>query len=327
MKTHLHANIDIAAVRDTLPAYASDIARMLLGEPNRAMSSRREWRFGNKGSLAIVIEGAKRGLWKDHETSAGGDLFALIQRERGGNFMDAVAFASDFVGLAAAGRIIATVRRPSKPLPVVPDDDLAKRIAQALAIWDDAKPISGTLAETYLSSRGIHMIPDHCDGGALRFHPLAPFRGERHPMMVGLYRDLKSNEPCGIHRTALTSTGSKIDRRALGRKGGAAIKLSRDEDVTLGLTVAEGVETALSGIPYGLVPVWALSDAGELGRLPAMSGIECLTVIVDNDLSRTGHTRANECRNRWRASGVDVRFIIPGPVGADLNEIHAKAVA
>ena len=45
-------------------------------------------------------------------------------------------------------------------------------------------------------------------------------------------------------------------KRMLGRAAGAAIKLSADADVTMGLGIAEGIETALSILSAGWRPVW-----------------------------------------------------------------------
>ena len=59
--------------------------------------------------------------------------------------------------------------------------------------------------------------------------------------MIALYRDIRTNEPKAIHRTALTPGGEKIDRMTLDPKAGCAIKLSADEDVAEGLTIAEGI--------------------------------------------------------------------------------------
>ena len=36
------------------------VATRLLGEPNKAMSSPREWRYGNRGSLSVDLE---KGTW------------------------------------------------------------------------------------------------------------------------------------------------------------------------------------------------------------------------------------------------------------------------
>jgi hypothetical protein len=69
--------------------------------------------------------------------------------------------------------------------------------------------------------------------------------------MLALLRDIRTNKPRAIHRTALTPAGGKIGRMVLGSKVGAAIKLSPDDAVTMGLAIAEGIETALSGMQLG----------------------------------------------------------------------------
>jgi hypothetical protein len=40
----------------------ADLARELLGKPNESRSSKKELRYGNKGSIAVEIGGTKR--WK-----------------------------------------------------------------------------------------------------------------------------------------------------------------------------------------------------------------------------------------------------------------------
>ena len=58
--------------------------------------------------------------------------------------------------------------------------------------------------------------------------------------------------------------------------------------MTLGLAVGEGLETVLSAMKLGFSPAWALGDASNLRQFPVLSGIESLTIIVDNDKSGTG---------------------------------------
>jgi hypothetical protein len=91
---------DISTMAEALAARAAEVAMALLGEPNRPLSSRRELRFRRKGSLAVVIDGAKAGRWYDHEDGVGGDLIHLIERERGVTFREAVAYAEQFVASA-----------------------------------------------------------------------------------------------------------------------------------------------------------------------------------------------------------------------------------
>ena len=63
-----------------LPAQIEPVARRLLGDPNKALSSRAEWRYGTNGSLAVDL---KAGTWFDHESQVGGGVLDLIRREIG----------------------------------------------------------------------------------------------------------------------------------------------------------------------------------------------------------------------------------------------------
>jgi hypothetical protein len=51
------------------------VARELLGEPNAALSSVRELRWGSRGSVSVDLE---KGVWWDHEAGEGGGVLDLI---------------------------------------------------------------------------------------------------------------------------------------------------------------------------------------------------------------------------------------------------------
>ena len=136
--------------------------------------------------------------------------------------------------------------------PVPNDSD---RTVRAVSIWAEGHDPTGTPIRLYLAGRGID-IPDGAAGGVIRFHPNCPFAGSRTPAMLSLVRDIRTNEPRAVHRTALTSEGQQAtidgkDRLALGPIAGGAIKLTPDQDVTICLGIGEGIETALSlrGLP------------------------------------------------------------------------------
>jgi hypothetical protein len=67
----MKSDIDFASCMET-------VARALLGEPNKSLSSRYEWRYGANGSLSINL---KAGTWFDHETQEGGGLLAACRTE------------------------------------------------------------------------------------------------------------------------------------------------------------------------------------------------------------------------------------------------------
>jgi putative DNA primase/helicase len=188
----------------------------------------------------------------------------------------------------------------------------------ALRLWSESVTARGTIIETYLKTRGL-ALPDQADD-ALRFHPCCPYgKGTRYPCLIGLYRDVKTNETKAIHRTALTPDGQKIGRKALGPKAGCAIKLTPDENVTDGLTIAEGLETAIAGMALNFCPTWAVGDAGGVARFPVLAGIECLTILVDNDA--TGQAAALECSKRWTGAGCEVFRVLPTEAGTDMADI------
>ena len=206
-------------------------------------------------------------------------------------------------------------------------NDLAARSMDfPLQLWSEAVGARGTLVEKYLASRQLGLPDRHQE--VLRFHPSCPFgKGSRHPCMVALYRDIRTNEAKAIHRTALTPDGKKIDRKFLGPADGCAIKLTADEDVTEGLTVGEGVETVLAGMALNFRPAWALGAANAIAKFPVLSGVECLTILVDRDATGTGQASALECSRRWTKAGREVFRIVPAALGADMADIVRERVA
>jgi putative DNA primase/helicase len=316
---------DLVTLKLDLAARAGELARELLGSPNKELSNSRTLRFGSKGSLAIGLPGSKRqGRFKDFESSEEGSLLDLIVRERGGSLFDAIKFAEAFAGRPAK------VQEPEPAsLRSAPDEDDASRTRRALSIWDAARPaLDDTPAASYLQQRRID-LPHGIAGDVLRFHPACPFGedGKRVPALVALMRDIHSNEPQAIHRTALTPAGVKVGRKVFGPKQRTAIKFTPNEDVSHGLTIGEGIETTLAAMMLGFSPAWAVGDAGELGDFPVLAGVECLTILVDNDLSGTGQRRALECSQRWTAAGCEVFRAVPVSTGADFNDIVKERAA
>jgi hypothetical protein len=192
--------------------------------------------------------------------------------------------------------------------------------ARALDIWRSARSIARTPAALHLERRGL-VLPDRVDMEALRFALACPFGDQRLGCLVALVRDITTDAPIAIHRTALTPDGTKIDRKALGPIGTGAIKLAPDEDVTYGLTVGEGLETVIAGMMLGYRPAWSLIDAHGIDSFPVLASIDALTILVDNDASRTGQEAALACSKRWTAAGREVFRVIPTIPETDINDV------
>jgi Toprim domain len=215
------------------------------------------------------------------------------------------------------------------------EDDLARQ-RRALAVWDAASDLAGTVALDYLTrgkatgGRALD-VPEGMSGRVLRFHPRCPWRDDddspivKVPALIALYRDIITDQPKAILRCALTLAGYKRGRKAYGPKAGCAIKLTADEDVEQGLHVGEGVETMLAAMMLGFSPAWALGDTSGVGAIPVLAGIDALAIIVDRDANGAGQDAASTCFDRWTAAGREVWTIVPDAVGADLNDIVAGA--
>ena len=100
--------------------------------------------------------------------------------------------------------------------------------------------------------------------------------------VIALMRHPMTDTPCGIHRTFLNEDGTKHERKMLGRQG--MVKLTPDEDVTLGVGIAEGVEDGLAVLLSGWAPIWGATSAGALAKFPIFHGIESLTVFADAEI-------------------------------------------
>jgi putative DNA primase/helicase len=163
------------------------------------------------------------------------------------------------------------------------------------------------------------------------FTPIAALAGNIIRLMVCLVRNILTNEPQAIHRTALTPEGhavkrdGKTFRMSLGPTAGGAIKLDPDEDATQGLCIGEGVETCLAGRQMGLRRVWSAVNTGGIARFPMLSGVDGLHIFRDDDANLAGPKDVEACAARWRAAGRDVTISDP-LYGSDLNdELRAAA--
>lgn len=247
----------------------------------------------------------------------------------GDNWKDCLDYVKQRLGIADEPRQAPRMFQAKPPAKVEPDPAKIRASEFALAIWQQSVPVIRSPAAAYLASRSIN--PEMARSHALRFHPACPFRLEdgstvRLPSMIALFTDIRTNEACGIHRTALKPDGSgKSDhpglgapKKMLGRVKGAAIKLSEDADVTYGLGVGEGIETCLSLMTAGWAPMWALGSAQGIASFDVLPGVESLHVFADAD--DAGVKAAKDCRRRWQAAGNDCTIILPPEDGTDWND-------
>jgi phage/plasmid primase-like uncharacterized protein len=197
--------------------------------------------------------------------------------------------------------------------------EATKRAEQAKRLWQEARPIAGTVAEAYLRGRGITCpLPR-----SLRFHAEA-WHGPTARRWPALVAAVQGAGAAAVHRTFIKPDGSGKaglqggDKLMLGATVGGAVRLS---DGPSRLVVAEGIESALSllcGLLDGPATVWAaLSTSGMRGlRLPIEPGR--LTVAADGD--GPGREAAHALAEWAHGSGWQVGILDPG-TGGDWNNI------
>ncbi|TRD22346.1 DUF7146 domain-containing protein [Palleronia caenipelagi] len=200
--------------------------------------------------------------------------------------------------------------------------DIERRARQAHALWCEARPIIGTIAEGYLrDARAIHgPLPD-----SLRFHPAA-WHGATASRYPALVARVDGADGFAVHRTYLGPDGlGKADltpaKAMLGATAGGAVRLQEGNDR---LVVAEGIETALSlacGLLHGPAAIWAaLSTSGMTGlRLPNEPG----RLVIAPDGDPVGKKAAQTLAERADALGWSVS-LLPAPEGSDWNSVIQK---
>lgn len=282
-------------------------------------------RGANGRSLFVRLDGpadgpGAAGRWTDAATGEHGDLLDLIAAAcRLVDHRDARDEAQRFLGLTPRSE-----RDAIQPTS-------ADRTRAARRLFDEAAPMVGTLAETYLAARGI---TDGSDLDMLRCHPRCVYvsaSGSRStaPALVSAVTD-EDGRIIGVQRTYLAPDGRakaplETPRKALGAVAGGAVRCG---EAPRRLTVGEGVETVLSlRMAAPTMPVAATLSAGALGGFRIPRGVRRLYIAADRD--RAGLAAAERLRVRACTEGVDARVLLPkrGDFNDDLVAEGREALA
>jgi putative DNA primase/helicase len=210
-------------------------------------------------------------------------------------------------------------------------------LSAAQRIWDGSKPLDGTLAQTYLISRGIPAFD--CD--SLRFHPALPYPNKPKPYPALVCRvDDMNGDLCAVWRVYLREDGRKADvpaaKLGLGPAGGGAVRLG---GIGPKVAIAEGIESALgfwflTGRKYPVLA--ALSTSGMVGiELPLC--VERVVIAPDGDRPirkqgeeyvpaiPAGRKAAMTLRDRLVAEGVDCTIAAEPACGTDYLDIFVAS--
>lgn len=253
-----------------------------------------------------------------------GDVIQFVMELESVNFPDAVTrLVPDDDGRVSPATVAKPVE-PSEGIRIEKRRFDAERTRQALRTFNEAQPLAGTVGATYINNRGVHLPDWPAD---IRLHQSCPRKVdgvlEHHPAIVALLRDIRTNEPRAVQRIFLKADASDrlrdvMGKATLGPATGAVIKLTPDEDVTLGLGICEGVEKALALMAINWSPIWVTCGTSGMAAFPALTGIEALTIFANSD--EPGQKAALTCAQRWSDAGKQVAIFTPKIAGTDWSD-------
>lgn len=313
------------------------------------------------GSFQVNLTGSHRGQWYRFSQQVGGGPISLLAYLLAGQTGEptrednrrAFEEARKFLGLSsgevdreAAERARQRREDALRQQEVEAEQDRLGREASAAEIWERSKPITGTLAESYLLNRVRGLTPDQIPQGPLRFSPRCWHgeEGRAFPAMICRVDDEAGNL-CGVWRIYLDQDGNKAPiaypKLGLGSStdAGAACRLWAPDNGTV--AVCEGVETAFGIHLMTGLPVWSCLQAPGLKAFRPPFEIERVFIFPDGDpwklqktgtwLEPTGDAAAEALASRLRSEGL-VALVQPSPEPPldflDVwNEVQERAVA
>jgi putative DNA primase/helicase len=311
-----------------LRARVPELAVELLGKPT--FRAGQEWRWGRKGSLSVVVGGARAGMWFDHEEGRGGWFSDLVGRDLGMAREDATDWIADRIGMAALPRPTrgrsAPGARPANdpgepltaPATAPPKRDLDDDAAPAPIRADEA---AARAARLWTSARPA--LDDHPYLVAKQAAPLALRMDARHRLVVplqdidGRIHSLETIAPNGAKRF-LAGGAKKGHFAVVGAEPGPLAEPGGP------LLICEGWATGASLHMATGYRVVAAMDAGNL--MPVAEALRArfpdaaLVLVADNDAKpdRDGNPGVEAARKV--ALAVDGRLAVPNRPG-DANDL------
>ncbi|MDE2623695.1 MAG: toprim domain-containing protein [Betaproteobacteria bacterium] len=301
-------------------------------------AGRREGRYwmvgdvtGTPGrSLYVRLFETERGTignWVDAATGEHGDLIDLIRlNQRHGRLAETIYEAERFLSLPPSADD-ETQKHSSSPPARAGSPIAARRLFAA------SKPIIGTLAATYLQSRGITHFANL---PVLRFHPRCYYRSNDDDVLgtpgafAALIASVTDDDgtQTGAHRTWLDPSGRMkaavaSPRRAMGNILGNAIRFGQAQDV---MAAGEGIETMLS--LREVLPTLPLAAATSSSHLAAILFPQTLRrLYVARDRDAAGDAAFSILTDRAQAAAIELLPLKPalGDFNDDLRQ-HGPSV-
>lgn len=318
------------------------------------------------GSFVVWLNGPARGAFK--EFCAGedekGDVIDLVSYvlAGGASFKDrtargrALEWLADFCNLdrmpdqARRAALEAARRRESERAGEA--ERAAQKQARAFKMWGAGRALFGTIAETYLKTRGIPLAEIQNLETDLRFLDRQEYwlgrernrdgstrmPGPAFPVMIGAFRDL-AGRFTAVHVTYLAPDGSgkaPVSKPKLiwPAYAGSVIRLTRGESnltpeeatergVTGPVQIYEGAEDGLSGaLCAPQIRSWAAGALSNFQNVPALPCVDAFMLHRQNDWhSRAAVTAFDHARAALEATGRPIAEIAAFGDAKDINDM------
>lgn len=310
---------------------SDSLVKSLLGEPNHRLSTQSEYRYGAKGSLKIDLDS---GLWHHFETGESGNLFHLIEREKGlSGFKETLEHAAQYIHYIPEYERKATQKLNEKKEMEVKEGK--RQLAQKL--FQQSQPIKGTIAEKYLI---IHRGLAHYEHADLRFCSSVYTKsqdGQKHvPALLAFSKDEQGN----IHHVQITKlepNSANKDKscdsvkQTFGSISNYFVNLNHHGKGDLAY-FTEGVETGLSILQANEhARVYAVLGKANFSNIDPKDSPKQVVICLDNDGKDTYKYAKNEQTNtiikaaqKLHDSGIHVSIMIPKRENTDLNDVLVK---
>lgn len=340
---------------------AEEIARDILGSPNKRLSNAKTLRFGENGKIAVRISGDASGQWYDFSASKGGDLFHVVQEYKNCDFKEASEYLRAVTGLDTRPHLKLVYDHQNSELTKkhIEDNQRLEKEAKAKELFvskllSRSKEIASlSVAHHYLEKRSItcHLSED------IRTTGIRPGEQNKYyPAIVAFARDAQDSITGGqqilLDKSSYTKAKIDVSKKSFGKIAGSFVdvgsvivpyqdKENRDLgpsasecQITQITIIAEGLETALS-VKQALASSYTNQESVEIKVLCSLgisnisnypaSQNEKIIIAADNDGLHSNTSKTIEsATKKLQSKGAFIEVVSPDQNG-DFNDILQRS--
>lgn len=297
--------------------------------------------YGGKDGFRLFKDAPVTGAaYANKAGGALGDGFATLMYVTGRSFKETLADVTAFLGTDGSKKgVTPHVNKMQTKVWEPSPQEVVQRKSKLNNLWRQASTLDKAQSrrvEKYLRHRGILQSFSHVK--AFRFHPSAYYKNEvgnlcQAPAFLQMWQ-APDGTPVNIHKIFLSVRNDgkaemdkpKLMMKPTGRMTGGAIRIGQPIDGVL--SVATGVETALSVTEATNQVCWSCLNDGLLRGFIPPKGVSHITIWADNDVPdsqgrNSGVLAAEALMRRLNQERPEITVVvkIPPIQGKDWNDM------